>query len=220
MIRSVRPPFFFNWFDPDHLICRVPPADGADRRIYLTFDDGPVPEATPRVLEILKQHGAKATFFMVGDNILKHPSLYEQVVSAGHAVGNHTFHHLNGWKTDTAAYAEDVMRFDALHPTPLFRPPYGRFTPSQYLMLRKRFLFVMWSVLTWDFSPKITPEECYEKTIRHMGPGEIVVFHDHPKAMPRLEYVLPRFLEECHRRNLQLALLDVHQINPSSAKLK
>jgi peptidoglycan/xylan/chitin deacetylase (PgdA/CDA1 family) len=192
MKRSSRPPFFFRFFSPQHLVCRMP---GQEKKVFLTFDDGPVPEVTPEVLKILADHGAKASFFMVGDNVKKHPEVYEQVVSGGHAAGNHTFHHLNGWKTAPAAYAEDVKRCDALFRTRLFRPPYGRFTPSQYMILRKDYLFVMWSVLTWDFSHKITPEECLENACRDTRPGDIVVFHDSLKASKNMLYTLPRFLE-------------------------
>jgi peptidoglycan-N-acetylglucosamine deacetylase len=204
MNRSVRPPFFFRFFNPSHLVCRMP---GRDKRIYLTFDDGPVPEVTPEVLRILKDHEAKATFFMVGDNIRKHPEVFDQVISGGHSAGNHTYHHLNGWKTAPAAYAEDVMRFSRVAPTRLFRPPYGRFTPSQYLLLRKDYLFVMWSLLTWDFSKHVSPEECLQTTISNTRSGDIVVFHDSLKARDNLLYTLPRYLECLSMENYSFALL-------------
>jgi peptidoglycan-N-acetylglucosamine deacetylase len=197
MNRSVRPPFFFRFFSPSHLVCRMP---GGDKKIYLTFDDGPVPEVTPAVLRILAEHRAKATFFMVGDNIRKHTEVYEQVVAGGHAYGNHTFHHLNGWKTAPAAYAEDVMHFRELAPTRLFRPPYGRFTPSQYMILKKDHLFVMWSLLTWDFSPHVTREECLCNVMSNTRPGEIVVFHDSPKASSNMLYTLPKYLDHFSRQ--------------------
>jgi peptidoglycan-N-acetylglucosamine deacetylase len=196
MIRSARPPFFFRFFDPSHLVCRMP---GAEKRIFLTFDDGPVPEVTPEVLRILSGYNAKATFFMVGDNIRKNPALFEQVVAGGHAIGNHTFHHLNGWKTAPAAYAEDVMRFRQYDATKLFRPPYGRFTPSQYMILKKEFLFVMWSLLTWDFSKKVTPEQCLSAAVANTRPGEIVVFHDSLKASKNVLFTLPGYLEHFAR---------------------
>ena len=192
MNRSPRPPFFFRFFSPQHLVCRMP---GQEKRIFLTFDDGPVPEVTPEVLKILADHDAKASFFMVGDNVKKHPEVYAQVIAGGHAAGNHTFHHLNGWKTAPAAYAEDVKRCDALFRTRLFRPPYGRFTPSQYMILRKDYLFVMWSVLTWDFSHRVTKEECLANAIRDTRPGDIIVFHDSLKAKDNMLYALPRYLE-------------------------
>ena len=171
-----------------------------EKQVYLTFDDGPVPEVTPEVLRILAGFNAKATFFMVGDNIRKHPGVFEQVVAGGHAIGNHTVHHLNGWRTSPAQYAEDVMRFRELDATRLFRPPYGRFTPSQYMILKKDFLFVMWSLLTWDFSPHVTPGECLRTAISNTRPGEIVVFHDSLKARDNMLYALPRYLERFSRQ--------------------
>jgi peptidoglycan/xylan/chitin deacetylase (PgdA/CDA1 family) len=168
---------------------------GTDKKIFLTFDDGPVPEVTPEVLRILSAYNAKATFFMVGDNIRKYPQVFEQVVAEGHATGNHTFHHLNGWKTAPAAYAEDVMRFRQYTATKLFRPPYGRFTPSQYMILKKEFLFVLWSLLTWDFSKNVTPEQCLTAAVSNSRSGEIVVFHDSLKAKENVLFALPRYLE-------------------------
>ena len=137
-MKAVQPPFFFSWFRPENLLCRMP----ADRKaIYITFDDGPIPEATPEALEILGKYNARATFFLVGDNIRKHPELLEMIRKEGHATGNHTYHHLNGWKTPPGAYVEDAARCASLLPTTLFRPPYGRFTPAQYWLLRKQYRF-------------------------------------------------------------------------------
>ncbi len=204
MNRSVRPPFFFRFFDPAHLVCRMPTGE---KNIWLTFDDGPVPEVTPEVLRILESFHAKATFFMVGDNIRKHRDVYEQVVAGGHSIGNHTFHHLNGWKTPPAQYAEDVMRFAEYNATNLFRPPHGRFTPSQYMILRKRFRFVLWSLLTWDFSTNMTPEKCLDTAVKFTRPGDIVVFHDSLKAMDNMLYALPRYLEFLSGQNYSFGLL-------------
>jgi peptidoglycan/xylan/chitin deacetylase (PgdA/CDA1 family) len=197
MKRSSGPPFFFRFFSPEHLVCQIPVQE---KKIFLTFDDGPVPEMTPQVLQILSEYGAKATFFMVGDNVKKHPEVCEQVVAGGHVAGNHTFHHLNGWKTAPAAYAEDVRRCDPLIHTRLFRPPYGRFTPSQYMILRKDYLFVMWSVLTWDFLHRVAPEECLENAIRNTKPGDIVVFHDSLKAASNMLFTLPRYLDHFRKK--------------------
>lgn len=180
---------------------------GQEKKVFLTFDDGPVPEVTPEVLKILAGHDAKATFFMVGDNVRKHPDVFEQVVAGGHAVGNHTYHHLNGWTTAPASYAEDVKRCDALFRTRLFRPPYGRFTPSQYMILRKDYLFVMWSVLTWDFSSHVTPDDCLKNAISNTRPGEIVVFHDSLKARDNMLYALPRYLEYLSKQNYSFGLI-------------
>jgi len=148
-MNAVRPPFFLRWFSPEYIVCDMP---GEEKIIYLTFDDGPTPEVTPEVLDILAKYGAKATFFMVGEQVYKFPGIFERVRNDGHATGNHTFHHLNGWHTSPGAYAEDVNRCSELFETRLFRPPYGRFTPSQYFLLRNDFKFILWSVLTHDFT--------------------------------------------------------------------
>ncbi len=185
-------PFFIKWLCPRYILCEIP---GDEKVIYLTFDDGPVPEATPEVLDILNKYHVKATFFMVGDNVRKHPEIFDRVLKDGHAAGNHTFHHLNGWHTSPGAYIEDVYRCRAYFETRLFRPPYGRFSPSQFLLLRKDFRFILWSVLTYDFHRHTTPEQCLKNAIDHTGSGSIVVFHDSPKAMEKVRYTLPRFLE-------------------------
>jgi peptidoglycan-N-acetylglucosamine deacetylase len=191
-MNAVRPPFFFRWLSPEYILCDLP---GKEKIIYLTFDDGPLPEATPEVVEILGKYAAKATFFMVGDNVTKHPDTFEMVREAGHATGNHTYHHLNGWHTSPGAYIEDVNRCKDLFETRLFRPPYGRFTPSQYFLLRKDFRFILWSVLTCDFQRHTTPEQCLAKAIGHSQVGSIVVFHDNPKSIEKVRYALPRYLE-------------------------
>ena len=189
---SVRAPFFFRWLSPEYLTCEVP---SQDKVIYLTFDDGPIPEATPEVLDILEKYGATATFFVVGDNVRKHPGIFELVQQAGHTIGNHTFHHLNGWKTSPGAYAEDVSRCRDFFVSPLFRPPYGRFTPSQYFLLRNDFHFILWSVLSRDFDRKVSPQQCLRNAIHHSRQGSVVVFHDNLKSIEKVRFALPRFLE-------------------------
>jgi peptidoglycan-N-acetylglucosamine deacetylase len=188
----VRPPFFYRWLSPGYLVCSMP---GAGKVIYLTFDDGPVPDVTPEVLSILKKFGAKATFFVVGDNVKKHPDVFEMVRQDGHSVGNHTFHHLNGWKTPPGAYIDDVRQCRDYTGSRLFRPPYGRFTPTQYILLHKEYRFILWSVLTGDYSKSVTPEKCLENAIDNAHDGSVVVFHDHLKAIEKVRYALPRFLE-------------------------
>jgi peptidoglycan/xylan/chitin deacetylase (PgdA/CDA1 family) len=185
-------PFFLRWLSPKYLLCEI---SGAEKVIYLTFDDGPVPEATPEILDILNKYDAKATFFLVGDNVRKHPEIFERIRQDGHATGNHTFHHLNGWHISPGAYIEDVYRCRTFFETRLFRPPYGRLTPSQYLLLRKDFKVILWSVLTYDFHRHITPEQCLKNAIDNTHSGSIVVFHDSLKALEKVRYALPRFLE-------------------------
>jgi peptidoglycan/xylan/chitin deacetylase (PgdA/CDA1 family) len=191
-MKSVKAPFFLRWLSPGYLVCDIP---APEKIIYLTFDDGPIPEITPEILTILAEFNARATFFVVGDNVRKYPEIFHEVVAAGHATGNHTFHHLNGWVTSPGAYIEDVRRCDELINSPLFRPPYGRFTPAQFLLLRKQYRFVLWSVLSWDFDRKTSPEQCLKNVIDYSTAGSVVVFHDSQKAIEKVRFALPRFLE-------------------------
>jgi peptidoglycan-N-acetylglucosamine deacetylase len=188
---ALRPPFFIRWLSPEYLVCDF---QGTDKVIYLTFDDGPIPEATPEVLEILSSYNAQATFFMVGEKVCKYPGIFNMVREAGHALGNHTYHHLNGWRTSPGAYIDDVYRCREYCNTSLFRPPYGRVTPSQYFLLRKDFRFILWSVLTYDFHRRTTPEQCLKNAIDNTRNGAVVVFHDNLQSMDNLRYALPRFL--------------------------
>jgi len=179
-----------------------------EKEIYLTFDDGPVPEVTPAVLEILREKNVKALFFCVGHNVMKYPEVFEQVKQDGHIIGNHTFHHLNGWKTPPAAYYEDVTRCEKYFQTKLFRPPHGKFTPSQYYLLRNRYLFVMWSMLAKDYHRRVTPEKCLDHVIKHTQPGSIVVFHDSVKAADNILFALPRFLDHFLEKGYRFRILD------------
>lgn len=171
--------------------------------IYLTFDDGPIPGVTDWVLETLRPYNAKATFFCVGQNIQKHPDVYQRVLTQGHAVGNHTFHHLNGWKTRPEPYLENIracdeslaLDFQSNASKPLFRPPYGRLTRQQSKLIREQYQIVMWDVLSGDFDRSLSPVLCLRKTIAHTQRGSIVTFHDSVKAKENLEYVLPRYLD-------------------------
>jgi len=168
------------------------------RCIYLTFDDGPIPIVTPFVLNILKQYDAKATFFCIGDNVGKHPDVFEQVKAAGHTIGNHTYNHLKGWKTEDQIYLQNFEKADKLVKSNLFRPPYGRIRRSQVKLLqaaKPRVKIIMWSVLSGDFDINLTPEKCLENVLEGTRSGDIVVFHDSLKAFDRLEYVLPRAME-------------------------
>jgi peptidoglycan/xylan/chitin deacetylase (PgdA/CDA1 family) len=166
--------------------------------IYLTFDDGPIPIVTPLVLNILKQYNARATFFCIGDNVNKHPDVFQQVKTAGHAIGNHTFNHLKGWDTDDNTYLDNTLKADALLHTHLFRPPYGRIKRSQIRLLKgamPAMNIVMWDVLSGDFDTTLSPEKCLANALKAAKSGSIVVFHDSLKALDRLEYVLPRAME-------------------------
>lgn len=170
----------------------------SDKVLYLTFDDGPIPEVTPFVLNNLEKFKAKATFFCIGDNVRKHPDIYNTVKEAGHQIGNHTFNHLNGWRTDTKTYLQNIQKCDALTETRLFRPPYGRITPTQIKAFKNNYpqsKIIMWDVLSGDFDVSIDAEKCYQNVIKSAVPGSIIVFHDSLKAYPRLCGALPRALE-------------------------
>lgn len=166
--------------------------------IYLTFDDGPIPIVTPFVLNILKQYNAKATFFCIGDNVSKHPDIFRQVVNDGHAVGNHTYNHLKGWKTDNKTYLDNFLLADKILHTNLFRPPYGRIKKQQVMDLKSvkpDIKIIMWDVLSGDFDIDLKPEDCLKNVLKHTEAGSIVVFHDSLKAFDRLKFVLPRAME-------------------------
>ncbi|WP_295652750.1 polysaccharide deacetylase family protein [uncultured Mucilaginibacter sp.] len=182
------------------------------RRIYLSFDDGPIPIVTPFVLKTLKRYNAKATFFCIGDNVQKHPKLFEQVKAAGHAIGNHTFNHLRGWSTDTQTYTENFKKCDELLHSPLFRPPHGRIKREQIKALRAAadndLKIVMWDVLSGDFDIGLKPEQCLKNVLSATENGSVVVFHDSLKAFPRLEYVLPRALEYWNKMGYEFVRME------------
>lgn len=162
--------------------------------IYLTFDDGPIPQVTPWVLEQLKAYGAKATFFCVGNNARRYPEILQQVVDAGHTIGNHTMHHLDGWKTDNVPYFHDVRHCALQLQSSLFRPPYGRLKPSQAQFLQRHYEIVMWDVLSGDFDPELDADDCYQNVVKNARPGSIVVLHDSLKSEEKLRNILPRLL--------------------------
>ena len=164
------------------------------KKVYLTFDDGPIPDVTPWVLDQLEAYNAKGTFFMVGDNAEKYPLLVNLVRSKGHSIGNHTQNHVNGWKTTNFSYCKNALKASQHIQSPLFRPPYGRFTRPQSKTLRNRFTVVMWDVLSGDFDPLINGEKCFSNVVDNAENGSIIVFHDSKKAYPNLEYALPKTL--------------------------
>ncbi len=169
-----------------------------DKVMYLTFDDGPHPIATPFVLEQLKKDNAKATFFCIGKNVMEHPDLYAQLISEGHVTANHTFNHLNGWEVTDEDYFKDIIDARQYIDSYLFRPPYGRITRFQAKHLTKsalQFKVVMWDVVSGDFDTTITPDKCSANVLRNARQGSIVVFHDSQKAFPNLQKALPDALE-------------------------
>ncbi len=180
--------------------------------VYLTFDDGPHPTVTPFVLDQLAQFKAKATFFCIGKNVVLHPEVYERVLAEGHAIGNHTHNHLNGWKTDNLRYFRNI-KIAARHiQSNMFRPPYGRITYSQAEGLQRmnpNMKIIMWDVLSGDFDVALSPQDCLQNVIDSVKPGSIVVFHDSEKAFARLEYALPRFLAHCKAQGWNLKKLNM-----------
>ncbi|AUC74303.1 polysaccharide deacetylase family protein [Olleya sp. Bg11-27] len=185
--------------------------ESLDKTIYLTFDDGPTPEITQWTLNTLKQYNAKATFFCIGDNVKKFPDIFNAVVEAGHVVGNHTFNHLLGWRTNTEQYvanAEKAQDVIASKSKKLFRPPFGKIKGSQAKILLKRgYKIVMWSVLSYDWEVKVSQEKCLKNVISHATSGSIVVFHDSIKASKNMQYTLPKVLEYYSKKGYQFKSL-------------
>lgn len=182
--------------------------------IYVTFDDGPIPEVTDFVLHHLAKFNAKATFFCVGENVERYPEIARRVLEQGHKLGNHTFNHIKAWKTDAETYASNVETCaEALKPflpaneKPLFRPPYGQITRGKIKFIEPHYRIIMWDLLTCDYDAALAPEICLAKSIELTRPGSIVVFHDSLKARRNLEYVLPRYLEYFHKQGYQFHAL-------------
>lgn len=183
-----------------------------EKNVFLTFDDGPIPEVTPWVLERLKEYNAKATFFCVGENVSKYPEIFQSVVDAGHTVGNHTFNHLNGWNSDNIAYFRNVRRCAQLVDSTLFRPPYGKLKPKQIEFLMRHYDIVMWDVLSGDFDPAQSSNACYDGVINGIESGSIVVFHDSLKSFDRLETVLPQTLQWLSDNGYTMRSLDIETV--------
>lgn len=197
-------PFWIRAIYPRNLIWNV---RTKSKEVFLTFDDGPVPEVTPLVLGILKKYNVKATFFCVGENVQKYPEVYQQLLNDGHAVGNHTFHHVKAWKTDYKIYLSEVKQCSELVKSDLFRPPHGQINRKIALELQKDYRIIMWSSLTGDYDKKLSGDQCLVHAIKHTRPGSIVVFHDSIKARERMEYALPLYIEYCLQNNFIFSTL-------------
>lgn len=174
-----------------------------EKKVFLTFDDGPIPEVTEWVLDILEQYNIKATFFCIGHNINTNPDIFKKIIDAGHAIGNHTYNHLHGWKTNNKEYIDNCTacrnEIDKYYPkgsAKLFRPPYGEVKPAQAKRLRHEgYKLIMWDVLSADFDRGITPQQCLDNVINNTRSGSIIIFHDSIKAFDNLKYALPKAIE-------------------------
>lgn len=187
----------------------------ARQAVYLTFDDGPHPQATPFVLEQLQKYEARGTFFCIGKNVVEHPGIYQRLLEEGHTTGNHTHNHLNGWKTGTKKYIENILEARQYIDSPLFRPPYGRITPFQIRHLREKVpssRIIMWDVLSADFDTTLTGEACVQNVVFKAKPGSIIVFHDSEKAWDRLSYALPRVLEFFRKQKWGMEVIPVQNL--------
>ncbi len=202
----VKSPLLLKWYYPSLVWNK----SRFEKVIYLTFDDGPIPDVTDFVLKTLKAFEVKATFFCIGDNIRKHPAVFEQLLQDGHRIGNHTFNHLKGWKTTGPVYIENFKKCQELTQTNLFRPPYGRIKKSQIKQLKNLvpgLQIIMWDVLSGDFDLNLQPEKCYDNVIKYSTNGSVIVFHDSLKAFDRLQYALPRVLQHFKNQGYQFKTL-------------
>ena len=201
-------PGFFKWLFPE-LTWDV---KESSKSIYLTFDDGPVPGVTEWVLEILQDFKAKATFFVVGDNIRKHRDLYERLINEGHKVGNHTYNHINAWTCNSREYLHDIYRCDEEmnldQGTRLFRPPHGKLKPGLISRISKDYRIIMWDVLTGDFNKDLPNEKSLRESISNTKEGSIIVFHDSYKAEKKLKWILPRYMEEMKSKGFSFHSLE------------
>ena len=178
--------------------------------VYITFDDGPHPRITQFILDELRKHQAKATFFCIGKNVELYPDVYQQILDEGHSVGNHTQNHVNGWKTENVDYYKNIRAAARHIDTRLFRPPYGRITYAQSLGVSRLFpktKIIMWDVLSGDFDTTLSPEDCLKNVLQATKAGSIIVFHDSEKAWERLQYTLPVFLEHCKKQGWKMKKL-------------
>jgi peptidoglycan/xylan/chitin deacetylase (PgdA/CDA1 family) len=220
----VKSPLLLKWYYPALIWNRT----RKDKIVYLTFDDGPIPNVTDFVLNTLKEFGIRATFFCIGDNIRKHPAIFERLKAEGHAIGNHTYNHLKGWATDDQTYLDNFLKCQELTRSSLFRPPYGRIKKSQLKLLRSvsdlqltadealysqlkpekdPLRIIMWDVLSGDFDLQLSPAKCYQNVIKHTENGSIIVFHDSLKAFDRLAYALPKTIKYLLAKGYQFGTL-------------
>ena len=200
-----QPAIFLRWLFP-HALWRM---DHHQKSVYLTFDDGPIPEATPFILDTLDRFNAKATFFMVGENAVKYPHLLEEVRQRGHQIGNHTYNHLSGMRHFTWTYLANIKKADEILHTRLFRPPHGWIRTVQYRVLRHVGIkVVMWDVVTRDYSRLLTAEDVLQNVIRYTRPGSIITFHDSLKSIEKLKHALPEALAWLQEQGYEFRIIE------------
>ena len=203
-VMKIKPPKFIRRLMPD-LVWEIEDPEG----VYLTFDDGPTPGVTEWILETLKKHNAKATFFVLGKNAAMYPDLYQRIISEGHKVGNHTYSHQKGWSMSLERYIEDVDFAGDIIRSELFRPPYARVTLSQLRAIAKRYRIVMWDIISRDYNRALPSEKCLKNVTNHICPGSIVVFHDSEKAFKNMSYALPRTLKKVEEMGLKCKIIEL-----------
>ena len=182
--------------------------DKNDHSVYLTFDDGPIPESTPFILKTLREFNVRATFFMVGDNVRKYPELYQQIVAEGHQVGNHTFNHWGGFRHTTRSYNANVQKANELIKSHLFRPPHGWMRWEQYFWVGRKFRIVMWDLVTRDYSKWMTADDVLDNVKRYARNGSIITFHDSLKSIDKLRYALPASLKWLRDQGYEFKVFD------------
>jgi peptidoglycan-N-acetylglucosamine deacetylase len=198
-------PFWIRAIYPKGLIWRV----GTSKpEVFLTFDDGPVPDVTPLVVSILKKYNVKATFFCVGENVQKYPEVFDLLLKEGHSIGNHTFHHQKAWKTDHNTYISEVKQCNQLVKSKLFRPPHGQINRKIAKNIGTDYRIIMWSALTGDYDKRLSGDRCLANAINNTRPGSIIVFHDSIKARERMEYALPLYIEYCLGKGFSFGKLE------------
>ena len=177
------------------------------KRVFLTFDDGPVPEVTPWVLEILRENQVEACFFCVGDNVKKYPYVYQSIIDDGHLTGNHTFHHLQGLKTPTTVFYQDIMKAREWIHSDLFRPPHGLLRKSQYKLICQQFKVVMWDIVSCDYRNSLSPAKVTKNVLNNIRPGSIITFHDSVKSWENLSVALPEVIGKLKEKGYEFGSL-------------
>lgn len=199
-----QPPLLLHWIYP-RALWRM---DKHVKAVYLTFDDGPIPEITPWVLDLLDRYRMKATFFLVGDNVRKHPEEYRMIVERGHRVGNHTYNHIQGLHYLSKHYLANVEKANELIHTDLFRPPHGFMRWTEYMILRNKYRMVMWDVVTRDYSKRLDGAEVFEKVKKYVRNGSIITFHDSLKSERNMKYALPRSIDWLLEQGYEFKIFD------------